>query len=1438
MKRLIDTFYWISGFNKKRFYEVNVQGKNFKKLFDVTAINWFNNMATISGTESWNKLSVQHKINKLRKIPAIAKVESMIDYDALYEQVKSFFIQQATNVLILLERLNKESFIELQNLQRFEYYADKGKAKCSTNSVKNLKAVWYHGINEDHGIFLNDPIKLKHVIALILYSNCSDLCTAFRETYRRQDQTEKQSAQNNRHKMYGQMGKLLYESFVFFASTKSEVQTLYHGMSVELLFPTMYCAFDAPTSTTTASSVAMTFCNGQGILVKFESSNSSKHIRTLDMSLFSCYDTEEEHLIFETRLRIISIFVPAEKGLYIRDKSMWPLLLYDALVHGIIIHKKVLLKKKNQTALLKMLQNIMKNKPPTKSQYYNSLLMALTTEKKKIWLNKQEIDRLVPSLKEMFIGKDNDFGAYIKYLKSKSDLVICPIFRTKWVMSGPTFDLIARVSESNNKTMCCRNGNNDNIVLVGEVVKCKLSSTKQIIFRPQFTKIEGIFDVKMMLVDVFDDKPIKVHFNLEFECRELENYYTSLHPREMHVKNYNSFDVTLPSIDTLIEQITTASLEMTIMLHNFEDFNIEMDDFDVLNCTVMSQNMEQSRMHKLSDWLSMFYGVSNGAISILDSLSDFTFILFLWYYTETQQFDNEYHFQQETKIAHFLFTLSIGNLISIAMVIAFYICYNIQVESWLQRILYFGLFIILSPVLPAFEYVWGRLKNDNKISESIEVSLQNDGVLIWFKKELFRNKIFLIECVFESCFQIIIQFMAIFALKGLVYKNIYLYSSISIALFVIISKFILLSYNLMRIKLCFNVLCYSMDVLFALIISVFMGTILFDTAISFTGYYFLFEYLIFVLFGCYHISQSFSVPYLAIPILCVFCYPMTIFSFSGFSMYPLFNHLLTGPMEIGKREKFYKKVYKYCCESQNQLEFNQKLIIANYVCIRSYFTQIDKSDEQYYQFCKWLHHQNPFHLTHITIKEFKRRSNNTIYRKIFSKITSMQQLTMFSPASLMLSKCAQLLIRSIAIIPLIVLDTFYLKLFNIDSQFMKNYGNVISVIGIVAVILFLVWCCFIIFESYVDKWNFFCSNMITSTHKQFILISSVEEFIDKCQGIFNNAETRPKDITNEEQVIDDDSEYSLPHYDVTNKLDKFIDEHIGLDFLNLCGFICNILIAIAIIIIIHTVQKTNADNACFVISNASTIYYTISLSIAIIISVASIVIQWCGGKYYQIIQIVKAILFAIFLSGIAIQVYTFYFRNDTHCQYHISSIMIIFFLFIGSEFFFSLMSLTIVILSIAIGVVIGIGLIVLVIALVILPVYGCFKIIQLFGDSGPSVEVDDKTKNANTEIGMSMKNAERLNNQAKKILLLGAGSSGKSTLFKSLKIITKDQNMEMETTEARHVIRQNCVAAILTLLKKSQELYDENPEQNGCCLVNMDDEIVSAIQLVVKYVSE
>jgi len=127
---------------------------------------------------------------------------------------------------------------------------------------------------------------------------------------------------------------------------------------------------------------------------------------------------------------------------------------------------------------------------------------------------------------------------------------------------------------------------------------------------------------------------------------------------------------------------------------------------------------------------------------------------------------------------------------------------------------------------------------------------------------------------------------------------------------------------------------------------------------------------------------------------------------------------------------------------------------------------------------------------------------------------------------------------------------------------------------------------------------------------------------------------------------------------------------------------------------------------------------------------------------------------------------------------------------------------------------------------------------QCCASDGVVASSDDNLASTNNKINKYQNEQERVSKHAKKLLLLGTGSSGKSTLFKSLKIITQDQNVHTEQTESQHVIRQNCVAGILTLLKKSQELYDANPEANSKCLVNMEDRIVEAIQLVVNYGSE
>eukprot|EP01083_Nonionella_stella_P071458 191950_1 len=89
-----------------------------------------------------------------------------------------------------------------------------------------------------------------------------------------------------------------------------------------------------------------------------------------------------------------------------------------------------------------------------------------------------------------------------------------------------------------------------------------------------------------------------------------------------------------------------------------------------------------------------------------------------------------------------------------------------------------------------------------------------------------------------------------------------------------------------------------------------------------------------------------------------------------------------------------------------------------------------------------------------------------------------------------------------------------------------------------------------------------------------------------------------------------------------------------------------------------------------------------------------------------------------------------------------------------------------------------------------------------------------------------------------KLLLLGTGSSGKSTLFKSIRIINEGKLDHNELQNALPVMRRNCVAGILNMLKNSQKMFEKDPGQNAECVVELNDQIIGAIQIIVNFGSE
>jgi len=115
--------------------------------------------------------------------------------------------------------------------------------------------------------------------------------------------------------------------------------------------------------------------------------------------------------------------------------------------------------------------------------------------------------------------------------------------------------------------------------------------------------------------------------------------------------------------------------------------------------------------------------------------------------------------------------------------------------------------------------------------------------------------------------------------------------------------------------------------------------------------------------------------------------------------------------------------------------------------------------------------------------------------------------------------------------------------------------------------------------------------------------------------------------------------------------------------------------------------------------------------------------------------------------------------------------------------------------------------------------------------------VDNVTINTNDkQIQSYLQNAAQQGHREKKLLLLGIGGSGKSTLFKSLKCIHNHGFTPNEFAESKIVIRQNLVAGIITLLQKSQELYESNHEYFKLDITN--ENILSCVQVIASFAKE
>merc|ERR1719204_470359 len=100
----------------------------------------------------------------------------------------------------------------------------------------------------------------------------------------------------------------------------------------------------------------------------------------------------------------------------------------------------------------------------------------------------------------------------------------------------------------------------------------------------------------------------------------------------------------------------------------------------------------------------------------------------------------------------FLIVLCLGNLLSSGLGVALIL--SKDTRSLPLRMAQTALFCALSTLLPALQWTAEKLQARDGQEQVLVIDPSSDGLLLWFQKEFIRNKLFLLETIQESCFQV------------------------------------------------------------------------------------------------------------------------------------------------------------------------------------------------------------------------------------------------------------------------------------------------------------------------------------------------------------------------------------------------------------------------------------------------------------------------------------------------------------------------------------------------------------------------------------------------------------------------------------------------------------------------------------------------------------
>ena len=156
---------------------------------------------------------------------------------------------------------------------------------------------------KEYNIIRNDQIGIGHVLALKIYTDCSQFCSVFRGTFRKINAETKTKEVEERHRQLYHYSRFLFEAVEFYGKAVNSKLTLYHGLSKPTSFGRFTAYFNQPISLTPSITKAQEFSKGSGIILqlrvnKYYGSNRKRVPKYQAVSFLSNYPEEQEKLVY------------------------------------------------------------------------------------------------------------------------------------------------------------------------------------------------------------------------------------------------------------------------------------------------------------------------------------------------------------------------------------------------------------------------------------------------------------------------------------------------------------------------------------------------------------------------------------------------------------------------------------------------------------------------------------------------------------------------------------------------------------------------------------------------------------------------------------------------------------------------------------------------------------------------------------------------------------------------------------------------------------------------------------------------------------------------------------------------------------------------------------------------------------------------------------